>query len=67
MAIFDEGEEDANSEIEAIHDDIHHDPEGDDDSPDEGKIDTHVKPPLFRATARGQFYRERRRADEQDA
>src|SRR5258708_19046892 len=40
-AVADEREEDADSEVETVHHHIHHQPESDDHSPDDGKIDAH--------------------------
>ena len=41
-AIGNEGKQDADPEIESVHDDVHHQAENDDDHPHERKIDTHV-------------------------
>jgi hypothetical protein len=44
-----EGKQDTDSEIESVHDDVHHQAENDDDHPQERKIDTHgVIPPSAR-------------------
>ncbi|MNQ91491.1 hypothetical protein D3C85_1068750 [compost metagenome] len=43
---LDEGEENADPQVEAVHDHVHHDPEDDDNRPDKRKIDTHGSVPL---------------------
>ncbi|MCY1436551.1 hypothetical protein D9M71_526800 [compost metagenome] len=41
--ILDEGEEDADSEVETVHHHIHHHAEDDDHGPDQRKVDAHVQ------------------------
>src|SRR5690606_11647733 len=49
--VLEEGKQDADTQVEAVHHDIHHDAEQNDDGPDQWQVNAHFEAPLLRRKA----------------